>query len=155
MYRTGWTTLCSPGNNFIANALELLESCTEPSVSCIYHIQKSPHKNFKDYIFIRIFNCKIAIINWSTLNLLVCRMLRHLLPTLPALSSRLLPTLPSSARMLHSILHQHRHWRQAGQLQCSFCSSARYAAQSDDPLAKVKDNPYFDRYADKIREKQQ
>jgi len=55
--------------------------------------------------------------------------------------------------MLHSILHRGRTWQQAGRLQCTFCTSARLT--NDDPLTKVKNNPYFDKYAEKIRKKHQ
>jgi len=58
-----------------------------------------------------------------------------------------------ASRMLHSVLHRHRHYRLSGVLHCSFCTSARLT--NDDPLGKVKNNPYFDKYAEKIRQKHQ
>jgi len=58
-----------------------------------------------------------------------------------------------ASRMLHSILHRNRTWRQGGTLQCTFCTSARL--KCEDPLGKVQNNPYFDKYAEKIRKKHQ
>ena len=71
--------------------------------------------------------------------------------------------------MLHQVIHRGRQWRQVGQLFCVACTSqsklcSMAAAVEEKPASapssrkteshvELENNPYFSRYADKIKHK--